>query len=55
MNGNIKVLNKYDVENKVEKAERAISSVTYLLIKRAFDIICGIIQSNLPSSTCIDS
>ena len=44
MNGNVKVLNKYEVEKKVEKE---LSNVTYLLIKRAFDIVCGLIRSSL--------
>ena len=55
MNGNIKVLNKYEVEKKVEKVEKVFSNVTYLLIKRAFDVVCGIIRSNLSATSYDDS
>lgn len=46
MNGDVKIYNKYAVENKMEKIKRAeheLSNVTYLFIKRVFDIICGLV------------
>lgn len=46
MNGDVKIYNKYAVENKMEKIKRAenvFSNATYLLVKRVFDVICGLV------------
>jgi len=46
MNGEVKVLDKYGVEKKVqkiEKIENVLSKAFYLLVKRTFDIVCGLI------------
>lgn len=41
MNGDIKILTKYEVENKFFRIGNVLSKSFYLFIKRTFDIMCG--------------
>lgn len=43
MNGDIRVIGKYNVEGKFQKLWNVLSESSYLFIKRTFDIICGLI------------